>query len=241
MELTDQVAIVTGASRGIGRAIARELASAGALVMVNYRNSAEAAEAVALEIGGIAVQADVSTTEGCEALVAAAAEHGGPHILVNNAGITADGLAMRMRDEAWDSVMNTNAGGVFRMCRAALPAMAKARQGAIVNIVSVSAIRGNPGQSNYSASKAAVLALTRSLAREMARRKIRVNAVAPGFIETDMTKNLPERAVAAAVDAIPMKRMGTPEEIAPTVRFLCGPGTTYVTGQLFVVDGGLSA
>ena len=240
MELEGKVAIVTGGARGIGAAIARELAAGGAKVLVNYRSSAEAAEALAAEIDGRAVQADVGTTEGCEALVAAAKDAGGLDILVNNAGITDDGLAMRLKDDQWDEVMRVNAGGTFRMSRAVLPVMARARDGAIINIASVSALRGNAGQANYSASKAAIVGLTRSLAVEMARRNIRVNAVCPGFVETDMTKELPEKAVQTAVAAIPMARMGKPEEVAPIVRLLAGPGGAYITGQVLVVDGGLS-
>jgi len=240
MELEGKVAIVTGGARGIGAAIARELARGGAKVLVNYRSSAEAALALAAEIDGHAVQADVSTSEGCEALMAAAKDAGGLHVLVNNAGITDDGLAMRLKDAQWDEVMRVNAGGTFRMCRAALPVMARAREGVIVNVASVSALRGNAGQANYSASKAAVVGLTRSLAVEMARRNVRVNAVCPGFVQTDMTANLPEKTVATAIAAIPMGRMGQPEEIAPLVRLLAGPGGAYITGQVMVVDGGLS-
>lgn len=241
MELTGTVAIVTGASRGIGRAIAKQLAEAGAKVVVNYRNKAPEAEALATEIGGLAVQADVSTTEGCEALVAAAATLGELSILVNNAGITADTLMLRMSDEQWDGVMNTNAGGAFRMTRAVLPQLVRRRGGSIINIVSVSALRGNAGQVNYAASKAAVVAMTRSLAKEVAKRNVRVNAVAPGFIDTDMTSVLPDEVLTKATEHIPMQRMGKPEDIAPLVRFLCGPGAAYITGQVIPVDGGLSA
>ncbi len=240
MELEGKVAIVTGGARGIGAAIARELASAGARVLVNYRSSADAAEALAADLDGLAVRADVGTTAGCEALIAAASDAGGLHVLVNNAGITDDGLAMRLKDEQWDEVMRINAGGTFRMCRAALPVMARARDGAIINVASVSALRGNAGQANYSASKAAIVGLTRSLAVEMARRNVRVNAVCPGFVSTDMTAELPEKAVQSALAAIPMGRMGRPEEIAPIVRLLAGPGGAYITGQVLVVDGGLS-
>ncbi len=241
MELKGRIAIVTGASRGIGRAIARELGAAGARVIVNYREAAQAAEEVAALIPEArVVQADVSTTEGCERLVAAAREWGGVHVLINNAGITADGLCMTMTDEDFDRVLAVNTGGCFRMCRAVLHPMMRQRDGAIVNLTSISGFRGNSGQVNYSASKAAIIGITRSLAREMGRRKIRVNAVAPGFIETDMTAVLPTEALKVVKQQIPLRRLGATQDVAPLVRFLVGPQASYITGQLFVVDGGMS-
>jgi len=240
VELQGKVAIVTGGSRGIGRAIAKSLAGSGAQVVIGYASAHDEARAVAEGIGGVAVQANVGTTEGCEALVGAAEEWGGADVLVNNAGVTADGLLLRMKDEAWDKVLGINAGGTFRMCRAALPAMVKKRSGSIINITSVSGVRGNPGQVNYSASKAAVIALTQSLSREMARRNIRVNAVAPGFIQTDMTDELTDDQRSELLARIPLRRMGEPEEIADMVGFLAGPRAAYITGQTFIVDGGLT-
>ena len=239
--MQDKVAIVTGGARGIGRAVAIQLAKGGAKVIINYRSSEAEAVQLAAELGGTAVQADVSTEGGATALVEAANAFGSIDVLVNNAGITADSLSMRMSDDQWDDVLRVNAGGTFRMIRAVLPIMARQRSGSIVNLSSVTAIRGNVGQANYSASKAAIHGMTRSIAKEMARRNVRVNAVAPGFVETDMTAQLSDRILEAARSEIPLRRLGLPQEIADVVCFLCGPGSSYITGQVFVVDGGLSA
>jgi 3-oxoacyl-[acyl-carrier protein] reductase len=239
MDLTSKVAIVTGASRGIGKAIALELGEAGATVIVNYNRNAEGAEAVASSIGGIAIQADVSTAAGCQVLIDAAIEKGGLDILVNNAGITRDGLMVRMSDDDWNDVFSTNLHSAFRLCRAATEIMMRARSGSIINITSISGMRGNAGQANYAASKAAVAAMSISLAKEMGRRGIRVNCVAPGFVATDMVDAMNPKIVEGAKAMIPMRRLAEPREIAKVVRFLASDDASYVTGQQWAVDGGL--
>ena len=241
--LADQVALVTGASRGIGRAIALELAAAGALVVVNFASSPQAAEAVVAEIAAAggrawAHQANVAEEEQVEAMVKAVlAKEGRLDVLVNNAGITRDGLLMRMKTADWQSVIDLNLTGVFLCTRAVSRTMLKARSGRIINITSVVALMGNPGQANYSAAKAGLIGLTRSSAAEFASRGVTVNAVAPGFIESDMTAELNKEPILAA---IPLGRMGQPAEVASAVLFLAAdPAAAYMTGQVLQVDGGM--
>jgi len=241
--LADQVALVTGASRGIGRAIALELAAAGALVVVNYASSSQAAEALVAEIAAAggrawAHQANVADEEQVEAMVKVVLEREGRlDVLVNNAGITRDGLLMRMKSSDWQSVIDLNLTGVFLCTRAVSRTMLKARSGRIINITSVVALMGNPGQANYSAAKAGLIGLTRSNAAEFAARGVTVNAVAPGFIDSDMTAELDREPILAA---IPLGRMGKPAEVAGAVRFLAAdPAAAYMTGQVLQVDGGM--
>ena len=239
MDLTGRVAIVTGGARGIGAAISRELAAAGARVVINYQRSAAEAQALAEQLGGLAVEADIGTAAGAKVLVEAALSLGPIDVLVNNAGITRDGLMMRMSDEDWRAVLDVNLDGVFRMCREVSMLMISKRRGSIINITSLSGVRGNAGQANYAASKAAVSAMSRSLAKEVAKRNVRVNCVAPGFVDTDMVKAMDHRIVEGVTQAVPMRRLGRPEEIAKVVRFLASDDASYVTGQEWTVDGGL--
>lgn len=242
--LQGKVAIITGASRGIGRAIALELATQGASIVVNYASSSGAAEAVVAEInaaGGqsIALKADVSKVEEVEALFNATMDKFGRlDILVNNAGITRDTLLLRMKPEDWQAVIDLNLTGVFLCTRAASKIMLKQRSGRIINISSVAGQMGNPGQANYSAAKAGVIGFTKTIAKELASRGITVNAVAPGFIATDMTSKLSNTE--DILKFIPLGRYGQPEEIAGMVRFLAAdPAAAYITGQVFNVDGGM--
>jgi 3-oxoacyl-[acyl-carrier protein] reductase len=234
--LEGKLALVTGASRGIGRAIAAELASAGASLVVGYRSGAEEAEALAAEIGGRAVQADVADPEQAARLVE---EAGDLDILVNNAGLTRDGLILRMSDEDWRTVLDTNLSGVFHTCRAAARGMMKKRAGSIVNLTSVVGIHGNAGQTNYAASKAGIVGFTKSLAKEMASRGVRANAVAPGYIQTALTEVLPDEVQQTILANTPLARLGTPEDVAGAVRFLCSDEASFVTGEVLLVDGGL--
>jgi len=240
-----KAAIVTGAGAGIGRAIARMLASEGACVAIPDYNG-EAAEAAAAEINALgaralAFQGDVADSERMGKVVAETVEaFGGVHILVNNAGITRDNLLLRMSREQWDSVIRTNLTGVYVATHAVLRQMLRQKTGCIVSIASVIGLMGNAGQANYAASKAGIIGFTKSLAREVASRGIRVNAIAPGYIETEMTAKLPEEARKAILDQVPIPRLGQPEDVAQAVRFLCSDEASYITGVCLRVDGGLA-
>jgi 3-oxoacyl-[acyl-carrier protein] reductase len=247
MRLKDQVALVTGGSRGIGRAIVKALAAEGARVAFVYRGSQAAAESLAAEVSGaggtvLALQADVASAEEAQKCVERVEKEWGGRIdiLVNNAGIIRDDLFVRMEPDAWQSVLATNLGGTYNFCRAVAYTMMRQRGGRIINISSVAAEHHNPGQTNYAASKGAINAFTRALAVELASRNVTVNAVAPGFIETDMSEAVRNKAGDLIKKHIPMRRLGQPDDIARVVAFLASPDAAYVTGQILTVDGGLS-
>ena len=246
MSETKRAAIVTGGSRGIGRAVCLALAEQGVNVVVNYAGSAAAAEETAAlcrekGVEAIAVQASVSDAAQVDALFEKAVEtFGRVDILVNNAGITRDNLIVRISEEDFDAVIDTNLKGAFLCCKKAARLMMRQRWGRIVNISSVVGLRGNPGQTNYSASKAGVIGLTKSLAKELSSRNVTVNAVAPGFIDTDMTRVLSEAARTAILSQVPLGTFGQPEDVARTVAFFAGENAGYITGQVLCVDGGMA-
>jgi len=245
LSLQNKVALVTGGSRGIGRAIATTLAAAGATVVVNYKGNQAAAEEVvntilAAEGQALAVQADISQAEDVEQLFKTTLERFGTiNILVNNAGITRDTLLLRMKEEDFDTVINTNLRGVYLCTKAALRPMTKARGGRIINIASVVGLIGNPGQANYAAAKAGIIGFTKSTAREMASRNITVNAIAPGYIETELTGMLGDQIRAAILEAIPLGRLGVAQDVANAVCFVASDAAAYITGQTLTVDGGM--
>jgi 3-oxoacyl-[acyl-carrier protein] reductase len=234
--LEGKAALVTGGSRGIGRAIALELSRAGATVTLSYRSGKDEADEVARESGGTAVHADVSDPTEAKRLVEAA---GDLDILVNNAGVTRDGLLARMSDEDWRDVIETNLGGVFHTCRAAARGMMKRRAGSIVNISSIVGLHGNPGQTNYSASKAGIIGFTKALARELGNRGVRANVVAPGYVDTRLTQVIADDMRELMLANTPLGRFGQPEDIAGAVRFLCSDEASFITGEVLLVDGGL--
>ena len=247
MEVRGKCALVTGGSRGIGRAICLELARGGASVAVNYAGSEEAARETVercLELGApdaFAIRADVAEEQAVAAMLAAVEERlGRIDILVNNAGVTRDGLMLRMKDADWDAVLDTNLKGAFHCMRGVYQGMMRRRYGRIINISSVVGLRGNAGQANYSASKAGLIGMSKSMAKELASRGVTVNVVAPGFITTDMTAALPQAAQEALLATIPMKRLGAPEDVARAVAFFAGEESAYLTGQVLCVDGGMA-
>ena len=246
MSLQGKCALVTGGSRGIGRAVCLELARQGARVAVNYAGNAAAAEETVkacqdLGAEAFAIQADVADATACDAMVKEVlARFGRVDILVNNAGVTRDGLMLTMKESDWDTVLDTNLKGAFQCMKAVYRPMMKQKYGRVVNLSSIVGIRGNAGQANYAASKAGLIGLTKSMAKELAARNVTVNAVAPGFIDTDMTAALPEKAREAMLASIPMGRLGQAEDVARAVAFFAGDESAYVTGQVLCVDGGMA-
>ena len=245
MEFSGKVALVTGASRGIGRATALELARGGAFVIVNYLQSEEAAKSTLSAIKerggkGVLRPFDVADfTRVQEEISKIGEEFGGLHILVNNAGITGDGLLVRMKEEEWDRVISVDLKGAFNCSRAAAKIMIRQRTGRIINLTSIIGEMGNPGQANYSAAKSGIIGLTKSLAKELGSRGITVNAVSPGFIETDMTEGIPEEIKKRYMENVPLGRFGTPEEVARVIAFLASDSASYITGEVVRVNGGL--
>ena len=246
MSLEGKSAVVTGGSRGIGRAVCLELARRGACVAVNYAGNAAAAEETvesckAMGVDAFSVQADVADAAACDAMVKEVlSRFGRLDILVNNAGITRDGLMPMLKDADWDAVLDANLKGAFHCMRAAYRPMMKQKYGRVVNLSSIVGLGGNAGQANYAASKAGLIGLTKSMAKELAGRNVTVNAVAPGFIDTDMTAALPEKARESMLASIPMGRLGQGEDVAKAVAFFAGDGAGYVTGQVLCVDGGMA-
>lgn len=238
--LEGKVALVTGGARGIGEAISRELARAGARVAVGYRSGQQAASAVAAEIGGLAIPGNVGDPGEAQAVVQRVEEElGDVDLLVNNAGVTRDTLIVRMSDEDWEEVIETNLRGTFNTCRAVSRKMLRRRSGAIVNVTSVVGLHGNIGQANYAASKAGIIGLTKALARELGTRGVRVNAVAPGYISTALTDVLSEEIRGTILGNTPLGRLGEPVDVAAAVRFLCSDEAAFITGEVLLVDGGL--
>jgi 3-oxoacyl-[acyl-carrier protein] reductase len=246
IDLTDTNVLVTGGTRGIGRAVVEAMADSGARVAFTYRSSSDAADEIAASIrddGGdaIALQGDVADMDTAQEHVQAVVdEWGSIDVLVNNAGITRDGLMIRMKEEDWDDVIDTNLKGVFNYCKAAYRPMMGQRSGTVVNLSSVVGVTGNPGQSNYAASKAGVIGFSKSLARELASRGVTVNVVAPGYVDTDMTDELGDEARESMMEAVPLGRTADPDEIAEAVLFLASPASDYITGHVLHVDGGLA-
>ncbi len=244
MTLEGKKAIVPGGSHGIGAAIARELGRQGASVAINYRKHDAEAKQVAADIDaaggkGLAIKADVASFDDAQAMVDQVAEKfGGLDILVNNAGINRDGVIWKMTEEQWDQVLDINLKGYFNYCRAAVPIFREQKSGKIINVTSINGLRGKFGQTNYSASKAGIIGLTKALARELGRSSVNVNAVAPGLIETDMMKDAPEKVLDAALAEIVLGRLGKPEEVAAVIAFLCSEAARHITGQVLQVDGG---
>lgn len=242
--LSGQVALVTGASRGIGQAIARGLGEAGATVIGTATSEAGAGKIseylAEAGITGTGMVLDVASADSiADCLKAISAEYGNPDILVNNAGITRDTLLMAMKEDQWDSIINTNLSSIYRMSKAVIRGMMKKRDGRIINISSVVGATGNPGQTNYAAAKAGLIGFSKSLAREIGSRNITVNSVAPGFIDTDMTRELDDKQKQALLTQIPLGRLGSPDEIAATVVFLASPAAAYITGETIHVNGGM--